>query len=390
MEDEKTTTETQVEEAPVVSPFGTSAWTETAPEVKTEQVIEAVKTEEKPVVEEIPVPKEWLKKEFDVDDYSVLKAEREELKTLKANPPATGEVKFENAQSKQIYELLKEGKGKEVRQFLETQEKIDSYVSAEVTNDTAADIIKLGMQLKYKDLSAKEIDYKFNKEFGIPREPMRRDDELDEEYDTRKAEWQEKVGDVEMNRNIEAKLLKPELEKAKAQLVLPEISKPVVQANEPTQEQLDNITKARENFLQTLESNYSKVEGFTTKVKDESVEIPISFKIPDEDKVAIKGRLQQGLDVNDFMDKRWFDDKGNAKVDQIITDLYQLENLDKILSGVANKSASQRLIEHRKQVSNININGNGFQETFNNQNGGNNTSPFAKDAWSEKPPLINN
>mgnify|MGYP001415137649 FL=1 len=393
MADEKTTTEQPVAEPTVVSPFGSAAWSDTPTDVLKTVVQETppaeIKTEVKKEEEEILEPKEWLKREFQVDDIEVLKAERAEFKKLKETPPTT-EYKFDNEESRNMAEAISKGDRKAILKILQTQDRLETLTTAEVNDDTAADIIKLGMQLKYKDLSPDEIEYKYNKEFGIPRKPTERDDLTEDENIARVAEWEEKVKDIKIGRNIEAKLAKPELEKLKSTITFPETSKPPSQANEPTKEQLDDLVKIRENFLQALESNYSKVEGFTTKVKDESVEIPISFKIPDEDKVAIKGRLDEGVDVSEFMGKRWFDDKGNAKVDQIITDIFQLENLDKILSGVANKSASQRLIEYRKQVNNININGNGYQETFNNQNSGNNVSPFSKDAWSDKPPLINN
>src|SRR5690349_21236433 len=122
--------------------------------------------------EEILDTKVWLKRELEVDDIAVIKQEREEYKKLKEAAQTPAEIKFANEQSKHLHELIREGKGKEVRQFLETQEKLETYSSVEVNKDTAADIIKLGMQLKYKDLTPKEIDYKYNKQFSIPKEPV--------------------------------------------------------------------------------------------------------------------------------------------------------------------------------------------------------------------------
>ena len=193
-----------------------------------------------------------------------------------------------------------------------------------------------------------------------------------------------------MNRNIEAKLAKPELEKLKSTIVLPELERPTAQASEPTAEELEKVKAMRDNFLQKLDSDYSKVEGFTTKVKDELVELPITFKIPDEDKVAIKERLKEGFDVNSYIDKRWFDDKGNPKIEQMISDIFQLENPDKILSGIANKSASERLLQYQKTAKNINLGTTQtHQQTFS-QNGESKTTPFSKDAWSETPTQVQN
>lgn len=369
------------------SPFAAGGWSEQLPEAKTEQPVinqeSATQTEVAKVEEEIIEPKEWLKRELEVEDVSEVKAWRDELKKLKETPQ---EYKFENEESKRMAEAISKGDRKEILRILNTQDRLERFTASEVNDDTAADIIKLGMQLKYKDLSPSEIDYKYNKEFSIPREPMQGVDEIDEEFTARKAEWQEKVNDVKMNRNIEAKLAKPELEKLKSQIVLPELNKPSTQeANQPTEAELKQI---RDNFLAALDSNYNKVEGFNTMVKDQFVEIPIAFKIPDDAKVAIKGRLVEGMDVNAYMDKRWFDEKGNAKVENIFYDQYILENLDKILSSVANNAASRRLEEYIKQSKNLNVNGSTQQTTFQPGNSGSvaQSSPFSSGAWSDKPP----
>lgn len=388
---EQPTTEVKTE---TFNPFASNSWVETLPEEKTGEIksdspVIEQKKEEAAITdttnEEIIEPKEWLKREFDIDDVAVLKAEREEFKKLKEQKPQG--IKFEDEQSQQIYELLREGgdKKKEVRKFLETQEKIETLINSDVNEDNAADIIKLGMQLKYKDLKPDEIEYKFKKQFGLPKEPVL--DVDDEDSVAAHNEWKEKVADIKMNLSIEAKLAKPDLEKAKIDLKLPEITKNEVQmANEPTPEVLKEI---RDNFLNKLESDYIKTEGFSTQVKDELVEIPVTFKIPDEDKVAIKGRLEEGFEVDEYINKRWFGEKGEPKIEQIIADIYQLENFDKVLSGVANNAANLRLLEARKQSTNADINGKTHQNTFQpNADGKANISPFKKEAWSETPPVF--
>lgn len=391
---------------PQANPFGDS-WTETPTDVKLEPPVVTPPVAEPPVTtppdaatppptadtDEIIDQKEWLKREFGTEDITILKAEREEYKKLKETPLTASEIKFADDQSKHIHELIRDGKRKEVRQFLETQERIESLVGVDVSKETADDIIKLNMQLKFKDLSPKEIDYKFNKEYSLPKEPVQSDSELDEDFATRKSEWQERVQDIVMTKIIEAKLAKPELEKAKVQLVLPEINKPEPQTQQPTQESLAAqdaaLKQVRDNFLNKLESDFSKIEGFTTKVKDESVEIPVSFKIPDEDKAAIKARLQEGFDVNAYIDKRWFPE-GNPNIEQIVSDIFELENRDKVHAGIANNAASQRLVEYIKAAKNPSItNGKTSQQTFDPAQSGQQTiSPFSQGAWSEKPPVV--
>ncbi len=371
------------------APFSSDAWSEIPPETTIEAKTEEAVIEKKK--EEVDTPSstnETIVEPF----YKRLGFEKEEdveneIKTLREKKP--DEVKFEDEQSKQIYELLREGgdKKKEVRKFLETQEKLETLISSEVTKDNADEYLKLGMKLKYKELNLtdSELNHKFNKQFGLPKEPIL--DVDDEDSVAEHNEWKAKVAEIEIEKIIEAKLAKPELVKAKTELKLPEIAKQEgQQANEPNPELLKEI---RDKFLNKLESDYIKTDGFNTQVKDELVEIPVTFKIPDEDKVAIKGRLEEGFEVDDYINKRWFGEKGEPKIEQIISDIYQLENLDKVLSGVANNAANLRLVEARKQATNSNINNKTNQNTFQpNADGKNNISPFKKEAWSETPPVL--
>lgn len=394
---EEVIVQTQEEVKTEPSFFGNNSWSEELPKAPQNneggnQVVNddgKIVEEKKVIPEEIKIPLEWLKKEFEVEDPAILKAEREELKTLKANPAT--EIKFENDESRHLHELFRAGKGKEAMKIIERQEKVETYSALDVTKETAADIIKLNMELKYPNLKPAQIEFQYKQEYGIPKEPVEEKFATTDDYEEALAEWKEKVSNIEMKTTIAAEMAKPELLAAKVKLVLPEIDKPTVQANEPTAEQLGKIKAARENFLNKLESNYSKVEGFTTKVKDESVELPVSFKIPDEDKIAIKGRLQNGLDVNDYIDKRWFPN-GEPNVELIISDIYELENREKVHSGIANNAANERLKEYRRTTSNVSVNGNSNQNTFQpNQNGNSNVSPYSTGAWSEKPPSsINN
>lgn len=185
--------------------------------------VEAPAVEESPLVEvPIPVTFESLKEKFGYENPESAIKEIEELRQLKTKPPATPEYEFENEESKKLFLALTKGDKKEAYKILSQQERLENLISAEVTKDTADEIIKMGMQVKYKDLTPSEIDYKFKKQFAIPKAPVQ-GDELDEEFAVRKSEWQEQVADIEMNKIIEAKLARPELELAKTKIVYPEI-----------------------------------------------------------------------------------------------------------------------------------------------------------------------
>lgn len=181
--------------------------------------------------EPIAVPEfkfETLKEKFGYEKPEDAITEIEQLRHLKANP-TPAELKFENESSEKIFKLLAAGKQKEVLSYLADQERYESLSSLEVNDSSAEDIIKAGMQLKYKGLTTDMINHRFNKTFGLPKEPVIRGDEDQEDFDQRKADWTEQVKEIKMERVIEANLVKPEIEAAKSKLVIPEIPQNVDQ-----------------------------------------------------------------------------------------------------------------------------------------------------------------
>lgn len=163
-----------------------------------------------------------FKEKFGYDTPETAIREIEELRAYKATP-IVPELKFENEESARIVKALQAGKHSDVYAILDQQMKIDRLVEGEITPEKAADVVKLGMQLKYKDLTQQEIDYKFNKQFGVPPKPALMPAEYEDEYNEKVAAWEAQVQDRKMELMIEAKLAKPELLTSKQKLVFPEI-----------------------------------------------------------------------------------------------------------------------------------------------------------------------
>lgn len=163
-----------------------------------------------------------FREKFGYDTPETAFKEIEELRAYKATP-IVPEIKFENEESEKLFRAITGGKRAEVYSYLDQEMRIDRLVNAEMTNETAVDVVKLGMQLKYKDLTPKEIDYKFNKQFAMPSKPVQTADEDQPEYDERVNAWKAVVEDKQMELMIEAKLAKPELLTSKQKLVFPEI-----------------------------------------------------------------------------------------------------------------------------------------------------------------------
>jgi len=405
-DDPKTTTQTeQNPDTPtIVSPFAGNAWSETVPEpLKTAEAstdppaaaptpaasVSPTITPTATGEEEILDTKEWLKREFNWESEEAAKTEITELRKLKDTPQTPPEIKFENEQSKHIHELIRQGKTKEVRQYLDTQEKLDNYTSIEVNKDTAEDIIKLSISLKNKDLTSQEIDFEYRQNYVASKEPVQKSSESDEEFLERQEEWKEKNSMIEMKKIIAAKMAKPELEAAKTKLVLPELQNTIdPKIQEANQKELERQQELRNLYLKSLESDYSKFNGYEVKYKDEAVEIPVNFMPTDEEKIALKKEMET-FDVDGFIIGRWFDEKGTPNIKQAMEDITLLRKKEAIFQKIANEVGAKMKEHYIKLKHNTDVNGSPQQTFQPNQNGQAAISPFAQEAWSDKPPVFN-
>jgi len=293
-------------------------------------------------------PNQFVKERFGFE--SVEQAE-EEFKRFKEPKE---EFKFQDDMSKTLFDAIKEGKTDDVYQILNQQKRLDKLISNELTPDLAVDIIKTNIQNKYKDLTLDEVDLLFYDQYFVPLKPEQSYDESDEDYATKVKTWQSQVDYLDKKMMIEAKVIRPELTKLKSELKLPDIYGEAEQdAN--SREELENMQQARSVYEKTLDSDFQSFSGFTVSVKDEDVEIPISFNVAEDERLAMKNSLAD-FDSDSYFGERWFAEDGKPKVQQMMADKYLLENYNKILQKVANEAASQRMLAHLKKTGNININ----------------------------------
>jgi len=366
------------------NPFSDDSWS-TAPVTQTENPAAPAEGNEPAAAtsspdteeEEIVDADEWLKREFNWESADAAKAEIEELGKLRETASSQAEIEFANEQSAKFFKLLQEGKEDDLYSFLESKKRIDRLAAADLDNSTAAEIIKLNMAQKYKDLTPSEIEYKFNKDFGIPSRPVQKDIETDEEYQERVSAWDSKVKDIETEMLIEAKLAKPELEKYKSELVLPEIQfEAANQSYEPSQEELAALEAQINSFKQNAQAALKSFDGFSVSVKDEEVEIPLSYAVSDEERSVVSAQLERfadsNFDANTILAERWLkeDGKGSYELNtnQIIRDLTLLQSEGKVNQKFVNDAAAKRLAEHIKRTSNVTVTSRTPQQTFNPEN----------------------
>jgi hypothetical protein len=296
-------------------------------------------------------PDSFIKERFGFD--SVDEAEEEFIRLIEEREQSPS-FDFSDDVSKTLFDAIREGKTDDVYQILNEQKRIDKLTNSELTTEIAAEIVKTNIQNKFKDLSADEVDLLFYDQFFVPLKPEQGYDETDEEYGAKLNAWQAQADYTEKRLMIEAKVLRPEIAKLKSEIKLPDIYNEAGREAQ-YQEEFEYLQQARSVYERTLDSEFQSFNGFNVSVKDNDVEIPISFNVGEDERLALKQELSD-FDGEAYLENRWFNEEGRPNVRQIMADKYVLENLPRILQKVANEAASQRLLAHLKKSGNISLN----------------------------------
>lgn len=306
-------------------------------------------------------------KELGFDDWNIAKTEIENLRK-KSSAPA--EIRYENEESALIHKALLAGKKEPLYQYLDRQAKLEKLTSGEINKDNAPDIIKAQMAEKYKGLTADQINYKFNKLYGEPKQPIQKEDELDEDFSQRMQEWEEKKKEAEIELVIEAKIVKPELEKLKSELKFPELPQAEPQEKSLTPEELVEIKKNEELFVKDAEIAVKDFEGLTVEYKDKDVDIKSTYSLSDEERGrivnALKFLAENSYNSNALFAERWVNDDMTFNFKQMVRDFTVLETYDKSAQkfiGDAAAKAKKQFIKEKKNIDlNDSNNGNGNME----------------------------
>jgi hypothetical protein len=216
---------------------------------------------------------------YETPDAAIKDIER--LRAFEAQPRSP-EFQLPDDESAAILRALAAGKKEEVWKALDHEMRIDRYVNAEVNKENAGDIVKMGMQLKYKDLTPEEINYKFNKQFALPPKPVQSLEEEDADYQQRVDGWQEQVTDKQMELMIEAKLAKPEISNAKGKYVFPEIETPVDEGYLQYKKSLEENTRTDAETKEAYKALTPKAVETKINFKDEANKVAFEFQYEPE------------------------------------------------------------------------------------------------------------
>lgn len=261
--------------------------------------------------------------------------EIEELRGFKANPPIPA-ITFENEESEKLFRAWQAGKIPEVYSYLENQQRIEKYLTKEVTPDTAADIVKVGMALKYKDLTPDEINYKFNKQFAVPPKPIQGPEEEEPVYRDRVSAWQAVVDDKKMELMIEAKLAKPELESAKTKLVFPEIEQAVDEGYVQYKKALEENQRLAAETQEAYKTFTPKSAETKINFKDETNKIDFTYQY-EPDQASFARDLEVASDINKFWGL-FFDKDGKPDRPKFLKAIHYALNEQAILMSAMNQA----------------------------------------------------
>jgi len=296
-------------------------------------------------------PNSFIKERFGFD--TVDEAEEAFSRLIEENERNT-QFEFKDEISKTLFDAIKEGKADDVYEVLNQQKRLERLTTSELNYEIAAEIVKTNIKNKHSSLSNEDVDLLFYDQFFVPLKPEQGYDETDEDYALKVNQWQSQADYIERKLMIEAKVLKPEIERLRSEIALPDIYNEAGRRAE-YEAQAEQLQFERSIYERTLDSDFQSFNGFNISVKDEDVEIPISFNVAEEERLAMKNDLED-FDTDLYFESRWFNKEGKPNVQQIMADKYLLENRDKIFSKIANEAASQRLLAHLKKNGNININ----------------------------------
>lgn len=302
----------------------------------------------------------YVKEEFGFDSAEVAKQQLEKWRKAEKEPKPEikkEEIKFANAESEVLYNAILAGDKKKATELLKKQEQIE-----EAANLSPLEQIKLDLQYKNGKYTKEDIEDIIEEKYSYPRKPVERDDELPEEYQERVSAYEKEVAKIDRRIKRDGLEAVENLQKHKTDLVLPDINGSKAGYEQWVQQQKDlqaDEEKAHQSYLDALEKD-SGFEGFKTAYKDKEVEVPIEYKLTEQENKDLTNRFKNGFDADEYFAKRWFVEEDNKvvgfKVADQKADIYLLENKQAIFDKIAQDSAARAIDAYLKGEKNINFN----------------------------------
>lgn len=335
MENEETMVEKSVWGEPVAEIVAEQATetVETQPEIQAEPVAETViETVQEPVIE--------TGEEIQAEENTITPVTEKTVEKIIEKYP-----EFANEDAKALYEAFLKGDEDNIYDYL-NQKRIDYNVMSDY------DVVKRGLKGEHPDWTDKRLDLEFKTKYDTPAKKYL--DELTEdtdEYDKAVA-FNDAITQKEMLMEMQAEDYRIKLNAQKKEIQLPKIQEKTAEAQQPTAEQIAEASRAWEALVS---AEVPKVSNIRLNVNGEEV----TYKITDTEKTGLTETMKNFSAVDYLTARGWFDQDGNANVTKITEDVYQLENISKITSSVATKTANATKKAVVSEIKNVDLTRNG-------------------------------
>jgi hypothetical protein len=246
---------------------------------------------------------------------------------------AQKKLDFENETSRQVYEMIAQGKIDELAEVLNNKKFADS-----IKDKSDEDVLKAYIKYNNPDFDADDIEAEYAEKYTLDeyafdesklkREQKKLNQRLKSDVSNAKKFFEDLGGDIklpELTRNIQSEEVDPEFE-AQSQ-------------------------EERNKFLQGLQGVEKRINNIPFSWKDDKANLSITgkFEIPAQDLSKYRNAAE-GLE--DYLVSKYYQD-GKYEADRLVKDLYLADNFDKIIQSVISQTANQTRLEILKQRKNI-------------------------------------
>lgn len=276
----------------------------------------------------------YLKQYLGYDNLKLAKADIEEYHKLKSSP-TTQEPSFADEQSRRMYDLLRNGKTKEVKDFLHAQE-----ILSNVDTLTDEQQLKLFIKMNNPKFDDELTDYKYRQLYQLDENSFINDEgEIDP--------LRQRLAKSELAQRFESDLQKAQeyFAQYKTKLDLPDISAPATQQEQEAayqqalQEQERIVTVWRDSLSRLSESDIPFKFNFNDEAN--KIKFDVDFKM---DKEGFEKARAAAAIYGEYAQQTYATQDGSPIADKLIRDIYVAQNLDKIGAEI-NKQAVNATIK---------------------------------------------
>ena len=259
--------------------------------------------------------------------------EWESLKALK-NQPKGSDIELDD-EARALIMAIKEGKGDDVVKILDTKKQLSN--AANLDADAA---IKLHLQLTNKHYKKEDVEDVFDEKYGIPKEPIQRSLEDEDEFEERHNEWEVKRDKVKRAIERDAVTAKEALAKISTEIKIPQIDTHSDKDYEDYKASLAKSSDTINNVINpAIEAVNEKDLVKAIKVLDAKNQMDFSVKITPEKEDFAKAK-NMAVNVIDFLRELTFNAKGEVTPNELIDMVLWYSNKDKYIQSAARQAVN--------------------------------------------------